>query len=302
MPTPISTISSGSLHLDKVLGIGGFPRGCFIEVFGPETGGKTTLCQHIAANAQKGGGICAWIDADHTLDLTYARHCSIDLEQLYLSEPNSAEQALDMLEILAGSGSLAVIVLDSISALTPQVELAASYGEPSLTSIDYLISQTLSRLAGQIKRNNTLIVLTNQFHHRSGAIYHQLAANPARLALKMHAAMRLEMRPSGLIQGKRGFIGSQVAARVIKNNFAPCFQAVELDIMYNVGINITGEIFDLGTRLSIIEDVGSAYYFQGIRLGGGREEVMNFMTHDKHTTDKIEEVIRQSLFFSSPMS
>ena len=288
-------ISTGSLRLDIALGIGGAPRGHIIEISGPASSGKTTLCQHIIAEAQKSGGICAYIDADHSLDPRYAARCGVDVDRLYISEPEYAEQALQMAEILARSGALAVLAVDSVSALVPQSEIAGDSGESAAGLEDRLISQALRNLSTTGRKTNTAVILTTRTNLRKPPVYHNLADNPARLALKLYASLRLSLQPVRLIRENGQITGNQVQIEVLKNKFATLFHTIELDIMYNEGISKSGELLDLGTQLLIISRLGSAYYYRGLPLGEGRETALCYLRQHASLSTKIERVIRQKL-------
>jgi recombination protein RecA len=295
---PVEIIPSGSLRLDKALGIGGIPRGYIVEIVGPVSSGKTTLCQHIIANAQQLGDICALIDTDHTLDPSYASQCGVDIDQLYTSTPSHAEQALETAEILTRSGSMGVIILDSVSTLIPHDEIQAPLGEDSSTTGDDLLSQSLRKLNLIIQDTKTTLVFTNQVKRWSSAVYHQLAQHPTRLAIKLHAALRLDLIPKSDIHEAGGLIGKHIQIRVVKNKLFPCFDSAEFDIMYNRGINRIGEIFDLGVELFIIRWQRKFYYFQNQQLGIGREEAVMYLEQNLLVAEQIEQVIRQKLFSS----
>ena len=302
---PTEVISTGSLRLDTALGVGGIPRGCMVEIAGPELSGKTSLCLSILAQAQRLGEQCAFIDADHNLDLAYAKRCGVDTRQTYVSEPAHAEQALDTLQTLAASGALAVIALDSLNRLVPQAELQAALdtagsAESDQDRIDKLVSNTLQRLSQILQHNHTTVLFTRQNSMRRGPIYHQLAQNPARLALKLHAALRLELLPGPPILRAKHPVGHKIGLKILRNRFSPCRQTTDLDIMHEQGIIITGEIFDLGSQLAIIGKQGTAYEFEGQRLGNNPQETIEFLEKHPDVSLVIEQAIRQRLLRPTP--
>lgn len=299
VPLSIRAIPTGSLRLDIALGTGGIARGQFVEITGPESSGKTTLCQHILAEAQKLGYLCAYIDTDHALDPAYAERCGVKPDQLYISEPEHAEQALSIIETLIHSGEIAVAVLDSVSTLIPQDEYHSALGEGSASSSEGYLSRTLRRLSNVIRRTKTTIIFTNQAQRRVSAVYHDLAENPARLALKLHSGLRLNLRPAHFIQMSGEISGIQVQVQVIKNKFAPCFHTTSFEIMYNNGILKSGEIIDLGTQLNIVNQQGSNYSFRGLHLGTGREDAINHLKQNPSISEEIERIVRQKMLTSA---
>ncbi|MBN2550583.1 MAG: AAA family ATPase [Anaerolineales bacterium] len=296
MTTP-AVFSTGSLRLDQALVIGGIPAGHFIEVYGPESSGKTTLCLHWAAEAQRLGKDCAWIDTDGTLTNTRAAQCGVHPDHLWILEPGTAEQVLSKLEMLAESGAFAMIILDSLSTMLPEVEPDQAQDRGEQVQIARSLSQTLRQINPIIRRNGACLVFTNHpLSAKRSAAYHGLAKNPARLALKLQAAQRFELRPQRLIQQGRRVTGQQVLVRIIKNTFAPCYQAVELDIMYCCGVQITGEILDLGTQLQIIRQQGKVYSYRGWLLGKDRQEAIHFLNQNRPLAEDMKQIIRQRLF------
>jgi recombination protein RecA len=235
------------------------------------------------------------IDTEHTLEPSYAARCGVQVDSLYISEPETAEEALEILEILAGSGSMDVVVVDSVTALTSRAELAASLGEATPASSDSLLSLTLQKLSAPLRRSNTTVIFTNQIRPGKNVVYHQLAANPSRLALKLHATLRLELRVIQPIKNNNQIIGDRIRVRVVKNQFAPCIQSAELDIIYNVGMIKTGEILDLGTQLSVVDIKGMVYSFRGMLLGVGRQSAINFLDLNRPVVQEIEQIVRQKL-------
>lgn len=286
-------IPTGSLRLDLALGTGGLPRGRFIEIFGPDASGKTTLCQHIIAEAQKMGESCAFIDVDHGMDTRYALRCGVDPDHLHYSEPMHAEQAMDIVTTLAHTDALAVIVIDSVSTLIPANDLQLNWKTTSRRYTDTLLSAALRNLNGIIRKNNTTIVFTRLAGPSKSAVYHRLAKNPARLALKLHSAIRLELRPLRQLCESRKVIGNRVQVRIQKNTFQPCSQSVELDIMYNDGIVNIGEVLVLGLKYNLVKQRGSNYTFRNTLLGTGKEQARRFLELNPTVRNQIEQSIRQ---------
>lgn len=288
-----SVIPTGSLGLDIALGIGGIPRGQIVEIAGDEGCGKTTLCLHIVAEAQRQGGTCAFIDSDGSLDPQYALHCGVDPDRLYVAKPEHAQSALIILDTLVRSGEFPVVVLDSIAALVSQEELAADLGEELSKRSDELISLTLRNLSNEIKSTKSTVIFTNRIKYGMSTIYHGLSENPARLALKMHTGIRLTLRHLDYIRQEGEFLGIHIQIQVIKNKFASQLNTSELDIYYNNGIIKASEVLDLGCRLGIIGDDGSVYVFRNIDLGKTREEVIDFLKDHPSVCEEIERFIRQ---------
>ncbi|MEW5871380.1 MAG: DNA recombination/repair protein RecA [Chloroflexota bacterium] len=295
-PAPARVTSSGSLKLDLALGTGGIPSASFVEIFGPEASGKTSLCLHTIVEAQKAGGVCAYIDCDRSLDAHWSARCGVDQKQLIISQPDNAEQTLAITESLATSGALTIIVIDSLSGLTPQSVLESGLENPLEISSAPLLSRTLRRLSGAIQRNGTTIIFTNQLPSRSrSAVYHNLARDPARLALKLFAALRLKLSISGPILEKDQVIGSRIQVKIVKNQKKPCFQFAELDIMYRDGILKTGDIFDLGSQLGLIQQQGLMNAFKDIPLGEDRRAALDILKRNPGVSAEIEQIIRQRL-------
>lgn len=292
---PLSLIPTGSIQLDIALGIGGIPIGSLVEISGPSLSGKTTLCQHIIAEAQRHGGICAYIDADQTWDAIYASRCGVNLNRLLVCNMNNLEGALECLTILARTGALDVIVLD---ALTPFNLDARSFpghatGIRDLSSEQ--ISKTVREISHTIRRNQTVVIITRVSTARQKTVYHALAQHTSRLALSLHAAIRLRLSPSGLIHGPAGVIGQKVRAVVIKNLYNPCQHFAYLDIIYTNGIIKTGEIFDLGIKSSLIEKTSGDYLFSGAVLGPERKEAILTLETNPELANKLEQRLRQRL-------
>jgi recombination protein RecA len=293
------TISTGSLRLDLELGTGGIPRGLITELSGPESSGKTTLCQHIITEAQKWGGVCALIDGDHTLEPRYASRCGVNLDRLYVCEPACAEQALEIAETLARSGGIEVLVIDSILSLAPRREIQGRLGDSYFEAQSHLLSISLQKLSAAIRSSHTAIVLTTQARRSSPDIFHPAEVSTARLAIKLHSSLRLEHASLGIIQKKGGAIGNRVKIRITKNKLGPNFRTIVLELLYNEGVIKTGEILDIGIETSIIVEQESIYSYRGLQMGVGRENVYNFLRHNPVISQEIEEDIRQHLLLPS---
>jgi recombination protein RecA len=288
------TISSGSLGLDIALGIGGFPRGRVIEIYGPESSGKTTLALHAVAEAQKKGGIAAYIDAEHALDPGYARKLGVDIDELLISQPDTGEQGLEIADTLVRSGGIDIVVIDSVAALTPRAELEGEMGDqlPGLQA--RLMSQALRKLTGSISKSNCLVVFINQMRMKIGVMFGNPETTTGGNALKFYASVRLDIRRIGSIKDKDEVVGNQTRVKVVKNKVAPPFREVEFDIMYGAGISKTGEMVDLGVKAGIIEKSGSWYSYDGNRIGQGRENAKQFLDQNRDLMARIEALIRQN--------
>jgi recombination protein RecA len=288
------TISTGSLGLDIALGIGGFPRGRVIEIYGPESSGKTTLALHAVAEAQKKGGIAAYIDAEHALDPGYARKLGVDVDELLISQPDTGEQGLEIADTLVRSGGVDIVVIDSVAALTPKAELEGEMGDqlPGLQA--RLMSQALRKLTGSISKSNCLVVFINQMRMKIGVMFGNPETTTGGNALKFYASVRLDIRRIGSIKDREEVIGNQTRVKVVKNKVAPPFREVEFDIMYGVGISKTGELVDLGVKAGIVEKSGSWYSYDGERIGQGRENAKQFLEKNPDMMTKIEAHIRQN--------
>jgi recombination protein RecA len=288
------TLSSGSLGLDIALGIGGFPRGRVIEIYGPESSGKTTLALHAVAEAQKKGGIAAYVDAEHALDPTYARKLGVDVDELLISQPDTGEQGLEIADTLVRSGGVDIVVIDSVAALTPKAELEGEMGDqlPGLQA--RLMSQALRKLTGSISKSNCIVVFINQMRMKIGVMFGNPETTTGGNALKFYASVRLDIRRIGSIKDKDEVIGNQTRVKVVKNKVAPPFREVEFDIMYGVGISKTGELVDLGVKAGIVEKSGSWYSYDGERIGQGRENAKQFLEKNPDMMAKIEAHIRQN--------
>jgi recombination protein RecA len=293
-------IPSGSLRLDIALGEGGIPCGQFVEISGDESSGKTTLCQHIIAEAQRMGRLCAWIDADHTFNPGYARRCGVELEELYIAGPAHAEQALDILEVLGGRTAGSVVVLDSVDALTPRGEFDLPLGRMPLRSTgseesrEELLSLALRRLSPLMVKNQTTIVLTGRAQTRGSEAYHQLSTHLSRLALKLHAGLRIRLQVVDLIRRDERVIGQRLQAKILKNNNISPTHPVEFDIIYDQGINHHGEVFDLGLQLGLIRKQGEEYTFRSLSLGTERRQAIETLER-RALIEPMEQVVRQKL-------
>ena len=289
----VEGIPTGSLSLDIALGIGGVPRGRITEIYGPESSGKTTISQHIVAEAQKLGGTCAYIDMEHALDPTYAARCGVDVESLLISQPDTGEQALEIAETLVRSGAVDVVVIDSVAALVPRAEIEGDMGDPQMGMQARLMSQALRKLSGAIKQTNTTVVFTNQLRLKIGVMFGNPETTTGGMALKFYASVRLDVRRIQTIKLGSEIIGNRTRVRVVKNKVAPPFREAEFDIMYSEGISKMGDILDLATTLEIVTKRGSFYSYGDIRLGQGRENSKDFLKQNPDLADEIELAIRQ---------
>ncbi len=290
----IAVIPSGSLTVDIALGVGGIPRGRVLEIYGPESSGKTTLCLHVIAEAQKRGGLAAFVDMEHALDPIYARRIGVDVDRLYISQPDTAEQALEITESLVRSGALDVVVLDSVAALVPRAEIEGEMGDSHVGIQARLMSQALRKLSGAIKQSNVAVMFTNQLRDKIGVMYGSPETTSGGRALKFYASVRLDIRRMESIKGSGGeVLGNRVRVRVTKNKVAPPFREAEFDIMFlEGGISKNGEILDLGTELNIIEKRGAFYRYNDGLLGQGRENAKQFLSENPTMRDEIEQKIR----------
>ena len=289
----VESIPTGSLSLDVALGVGGVPRGRVVEIYGPESSGKTTLCQHIIAEAQKRGGICAFIDMEHALDPAYAAKCGVSIDDLYISQPDTGEQALEIAEALIRSGTLDVVVIDSVAALVPRAEIEGEMGDAHVGLQARLMSQALRKLSGVIKQTNTIMIFTNQLRMKIGIIFGNPETTSGGKALKFYASLRLDIRRIQSIKDSGDVVGNRTRVKVKKNKVAPPFTEAEFDIMYNEGISKVGDILDLGVDYGILEKRG-AYYRHGEELlGQGRENAKAFLREHPTLTNEIENAIRQ---------
>lgn len=288
----VETVSTGSLGLDIALGIGGFPKGRIIEIYGPESSGKTTLALHVLAEAQKTGGTCAFVDAEHALDPSYARKLGVKIDELLISQPDAGEQALEIADTLVRSGGIDVVVVDSVAALVPKAELEGEMGDSHMGLQARLMSQALRKLTGSISRSNCMVIFINQIRHKIGVMFGSPETTTGGNALKFYASVRLDIRRIGSIKNREDIVGNQTRVKVVKNKMAPPFKVVEFDIMYGEGISKTGELLDLGTKAEIVEKSGSWYSYDGQRLGQGREGAKQHLKENPEIADKIEAAIR----------
>ena len=290
----IETISTGSLGLDIALGVGGLPKGRVIEIYGPESSGKTTLALHTIAEAQKKGGVCGFIDAEHALDPIYARKLGVKLDDLLISLPDTGEQALEITDTLVRSGAIDVLVVDSVAALVPRSEIEGEMGEVQPGQQARLMSQALRKLTGSISRSNTMVIFINQIRMKIGVMYGSPETTTGGNALKFYASVRLDIRRTSTIKERDEAVGNQTRVKVVKNKVAPPFKQVEFDIMYGEGISKVGELVDLGVKAGIVEKSGAWFSFDSQRLGQGRENAKTFLKANPDIAAKIEMMIRQN--------
>jgi recombination protein RecA len=291
-PVEVEAISTGSLGLDIALGIGGLPRGRVIEIFGPESSGKTTLALHVIAEAQKKGGACGFVDAEHALDPIYARKLGVNLEELIISQPDAGEQALEITDTLVRSGAIDVIVVDSVAALTPKAEIEGEMGDVLPGMQARLMSQALRKLTGSISRSNCLVIFINQIRMKIGVMFGNPETTTGGNALKFYSSVRLDIRRIGQIKERDEVVGNQTRVKVVKNKVAPPFKQVEFDIMYGEGISKTGELIDLGVKANIVEKAGSWYAYDSQRIGQGRENAKLYLRDHPEVAAAIERDIR----------
>src|SRR5271154_5289217 len=289
----IDVVSTGSLRLDIALGIGGLPRGRVVEIYGPESSGKTTLALHVLAEAQKNGGICAFIDAEHALDPIYARKLGVIVDDLLISQPDAGEQALEIADTLVRSGAVDVLVIDSVAALVPRAELEGEMGDSQPGLQARLMSQALRKLTASINRSNTMVIFINQMRMKIGVMYGSPGTTPGGHALKFYAPVRLDIRRIGPIKDRYEVVGNQPRVKVVKNKLAPPFKQVEFDIMYGEGVSKMGEILDLGVKAGIVEKSGSWFSYASQRVGQGRENAKQFLRDHPDIADAIEAKVRE---------
>jgi len=296
----IDAISTGSISLDAALGIGGVPRGRVIEIFGPESSGKTTICLHIIAEAQKNGGICAFIDAEHALDTGYARKLGVDTASLLLSQPEYGEQALEIVETLVRSGALDVIVIDSVAALTPRAEIEGEMGDPSMGVQARLMSQALRKLTAAISKSKTSVIFTNQLRMKIGVMFGNPETTTGGNALKFYASVRLDVRRIEALKDGQNVIGNRTKVKVVKNKVAPPFKEVQFDILYNEGISKLGDLIDVAVEKNIITKSGSWFSYKDERIGQGRDAVKAFLTANENLAKQIDMEVREKLGLIAP--
>jgi recombination protein RecA len=290
----IETVPTGSLGLDIALGVGGLPRGRVVEIYGPESSGKTTLTLHVIAEAQKKGGVCAFIDAEHALDSSYARKLGVNLEDLLISQPDTGEQALEITDTLVRSGAVDVLVVDSVAALTPRAEIEGEMGDSQPGLQARLMSQALRKLTASIARSQTTVIFINQIRMKIGVMYGSPETTTGGNALKFYASVRLDIRRIGSIKDHDEVTGNQTRVKVVKNKLAPPFKQVEFDIMYGEGISKTGELIDLGVKAGVVEKSGAWFSYDSQRLGQGRENAKNFLKGNPKIAERIEQDIREN--------
>ncbi len=298
----IETIPCGSLGLDIALGVGGVPRGRVIEVYGPESSGKTTLCQHIIAEAQQLGGICAFIDMEHALDPVYAACCGVDIDNLYVSQPDTGEQALEIAEALIRSSTMDVVVIDSVAALVPRAEIEGEMGDTHVGLQARLMSQALRKLSGVIKQTNTVVIFTNQLRMKIGVMFGSPETTSGGNALKFYASVRLDMRRIQSIKANGEVIGNRTRVKVKKNKVAPPFTECEFDIMYNIGISKQGDVLDLAVAYGIVDKRGAYYRYEDLLLGQGRENAKTYLTENPELCARLDHLIRQEAGLLGPDS
>jgi recombination protein RecA len=289
----IEVIPSGSLGLDLALGIGGLPRGRIVEIYGPESSGKTTLALHAIAEAQKRGGTCAFVDAEHALDPTYARKLGVDVDNLLISQPDAGEQALEITDTLVRSGAIDVLVIDSVAALVPRAELEGEMGDSHMGLHARLMSQALRKITGSVSRSKCMLIFLNQIRMKIGVMFGNPETTTGGNALKFYASVRLEIRRIGQIKDRDSVVGNQTRVKVVKNKLAPPFRQVEFDIMYGEGISKVGELVDLGVKAGVVEKSGAWFSYDSQRVGQGREHAKQFLRDHKDIADAIETKVRE---------
>ncbi|MEJ2551773.1 MAG: recombinase RecA [Anaerolineales bacterium] len=298
----VDTIPTGSLALDLALGVGGIPRGRVTEIYGPESSGKTTLCQHIVAEAQRQGGVCAYIDMEHALDPQYAARCGVDVDNLYISQPDMGEQALEITETLVRSGAVDLVVIDSVAALVPRAEIEGDMGDAHMGMQARLMSQALRKLSGAIKQTNTAVIFTNQLRQKIGVMFGNPETTTGGRALKFYASVRLDIRRAESIKVGQDIVGNRARIRVVKNKVAPPFKVAEFDIMYDEGISKVGGVLDLGVELELIDKRGSYYSYGETRLGQGRENAKSYLRENPDMAQELEFEIRKAAGLEATMS
>ena len=288
----IDAISSGSLSLDVALGIGGLPKGRIVEIYGPESSGKTTLALHVIAEAQKNKGTCAFIDAEHALDPIYAKKLGVNTDEMLISQPDNGEQALEIADTLVNSSAIDVLVVDSVAALVPRAEIEGDMGDSHMGLHARLMSQALRKLTGSISRSQCLVIFINQIRQKIGVMFGNPETTTGGNALKFYASVRMDIRRIGAIKDREEVVGNQTRVKIVKNKLAPPFKTVEFDIMYGEGISKTGEILDLAANIGLVEKSGAWYSYNGDRIGQGRENAKNFLKDNPEIALKIEQEIR----------
>ena len=290
----IETISTGSLGLDIALGVGGLPRGRVIEIYGPESSGKTTLTLHVIAEAQKAGGTAAFVDAEHALDPGYAKKLGVDIDELIVSQPDTGEQALEIVDTLVRSNAIDVLVIDSVAALVPRAEIEGEMGDSHVGLQARLMSQSLRKLTGSISRSRCIVIFINQLRMKIGVMYGNPETTTGGNALKFYASVRLDIRRTGAIKDRDEVVGNTTRVKVVKNKVSPPFKQVEFDIMYGEGISKTGEILDLGVKANVVEKSGAWFSYDSIRIGQGRENAKKYLKENPEVRDRIEKAVRDN--------
>jgi recombination protein RecA len=297
---PVTVISSGSISVDNALGVGGFPRGRVIEIFGPESSGKTTMALQVIAQAQKAGGAAAFIDAEHALDASYARKLGVDVDNLLVSQPDYGEQALEIAGALIGSGGVDVVVVDSVAALVPKAELDGEMGDSHMGLHARLMSQALRKLTGTVARTNTLLVFINQVREKIGVMFGNPETTTGGRALKFYSSVRTEVRRMGAIKDGEQVVGNRTKIKIVKNKVAAPFREVEVDILYGLGISREGDLLDLGVAQELVEKSGSWFSYGGQRIGQGRENARTFLTENPSLAERLDADLRRHLGLASP--
>ena len=291
----IEAISTGALALDLALGIGGLPRGRVTEIYGPESSGKSTLAMHVVAEAQRNGGVCAYIDAEHAMDPVYAKAIGVDIDQLLISQPDTGEQALEICDMLVRSGALDVVVIDSVAALTPKAEIEGDMGDSHVGLQARLMSQALRKLTGSISRTNTIVIFINQLREKIGVMFGSPETTPGGKALKFYASVRLDIRRIESIKDGTDVVGNRTRVKVVKNKVAPPFRQAEFDITYGKGISREGSLLDVGVECAVVKKSGAWYTYEGEQLGQGRENAKAFLTENPELMMEISDKVRQKL-------
>jgi recombination protein RecA len=291
----VAAVSTGAINLDAAIGIGGIPRGRITEIFGPESSGKTTLCLHVIANAQRVGGVAAFIDAEHALDIEYARKLGVDVDNLLVSQPDSGEQALEIAEVLVRSSAVDVVVIDSVAALVPRAELEGEMGDSHVGLQARLMSQALRKLTGAISRSNTTVIFTNQIREKIGVMFGSPETTTGGRALKFYASLRLDIRRIGSIKDREVLVGNKTRVKVVKNKVAPPFKQAEFDIMFNLGIDHYGIVVDMGVEAEVVQKSGAWFSYGDVRLGQGRENAKAFLQENPDVGARVEAQVKEVL-------
>ncbi|MDK6863015.1 MULTISPECIES: recombinase RecA [Nosocomiicoccus] len=298
----VKTTSSGSITLDRALGVGGYPQGRIIEIYGPESSGKTTVALHAIAEVQRQGGIAAFIDAEHALDPVYAKNLGVDIENLYLSQPDHGEQGLEIAEAFVRSGAVDIVVIDSVAALTPKAEIEGEMGDTHVGLQARMMSQALRKLSAAISKSNTTAIFINQIREKVGVMFGNPETTPGGRALKFYSSVRLEVRRAEQLKLGQDIVGNRTKIKVVKNKVAPPFRVAEVDIMYGQGISRTGELLDLGVEYDIVDKSGAWYSYNGERLGQGKENAKEYLTNNPEVLEEINDKLRNELGFEGEVT